>query len=107
MKQLTYINTRTALKREMTELGNWLVEANTDLEKFKDVSISVHDHDSLLVTLETYQDMLQRKMTLCNDNLRQLHSTIEHVYLMKRIGVERFVVQTQCNVIAYNRLINA
>ena len=23
--------------------------------------------------------MLQRKMTLCNDKLRQLHSTIEHV----------------------------
>ena len=79
MTQLTYRNARTALKREMTELGNRLVEANTDLEKLKDVSISVNVHGALLVTLKTHQDMLQRKMTLCNDKLRQLHSTIEHI----------------------------
>ena len=48
-----------ALEREMTELENRLVEANTDLEKFKDVSISVHDHNTLVIKLETHQDMLQ------------------------------------------------
>ena len=68
-----------SLKGEMTKLKHRLLEANTDLEKLKDVSISVHDHGALLVTLKTHQDMLKRKMTLCNDKLRQLHSTIEHV----------------------------
>ena len=46
---------------------------------FKDISITVHDHGALLITLAAHQDILQRKMTLCNDKLRQLHSTIEHV----------------------------
>ena len=63
----------------MTKLEHRLVEANTDLGKFKDVSISVYDHNALEVRLETHQGMLQRKTTLCNDKLRQLHSTFEHV----------------------------
>ena len=33
----------------------------------------------MLVTLATHHDMLQRKMTLCNDKLRKLYSSIEGV----------------------------
>ena len=79
MTQLQYRNTRTALKGEMTKLGNRLLEANTYLEKFKDVSITVHDHNALLITLATHEKMLQMKTTRCNDKLRQLHSEIEYV----------------------------
>ena len=59
MAQVKYQNTRASLKGEMTKLGKRLLEANTDLHKFKDVSISVHDHGILLETLKTHQDMSQ------------------------------------------------
>ena len=54
MMQLTYRNARTAMEREMTEHENRLGEANTDLEKLKDVSISVNVPGALLVTLKTH-----------------------------------------------------
>ena len=70
MMQLQYRNAITALKGEMIKIKNRLSEANTDLEMF---SITVHDHDALLITLVTHKDILQMKMTRCNDKLR-LHS---------------------------------
>ena len=79
MTQLLYCNTRTALKGDMTKLKKRLNEAYTNLEKLKDVRISMHEYGALVVILATYQDMLYRKMTICNDKLKQLHSTIEHL----------------------------
>ena len=49
---------RTALKAETTHLGHRLIEANTDLEKFKDASISVHNYEDLLARLATHDNML-------------------------------------------------
>ena len=48
MMHLRYKNARTALKAEMVKLGNKLTEANIDLQKFKDVSLTLHDYDTLL-----------------------------------------------------------
>ena len=53
LQQIICKNARTALKLETTQLGNRLIETNTDLEKFKDVSLAVHDYDTLLAVLAT------------------------------------------------------
>ena len=78
MMQLKYKHARASLKGKMIKLKHRLAEANTDLGKFKDIGISIHDHNALVVKLETHQDMLQRKTALCNNKLMQLHSTIEN-----------------------------
>ena len=101
MTQLKYKNTRVSLMGEMKKLKHRLMEANTDLGKFKDVGISVQDHIALVVRLKIHQNMLQRKMTLCNDKLRQLHSTIEHVaskeqnWTMEYLTMEFEQIETQ------------
>ena len=79
MAQQKYKNARGSLKGEMTKLEHRLVEADMDLRKFKEVGIILHDNNALVVRLETYQEVLQRKTTLCNDKLRQLNSTMENV----------------------------
>ena len=63
----------------MTNLEDRLSEANFELVKLKDTNVTVHDHNALLTILATHQDMLIRKITLCNDRRRQLHSTIRRV----------------------------
>ena len=79
MMQSLYENTRALLVEEMTKLEVRLKEGKSELVKFKDNNIFVYDHDKLLTLLTTHQDMLTRKITLCNDKLRQLHSTIGQV----------------------------
>ena len=79
MTQLVYCIAQTALYREMTKLETKLDEVNKDLDKFKDVGLSVHDHGSLVVIPKTHKDMLQRKMTICIVKLKQLHTDIAHV----------------------------
>ena len=76
MTQVKYRNARTALKGEMTKIENRLLEANTDLEKF---SITIYDHDALLITFATHQEILQMKTTHCNDILKELHIIMEYV----------------------------
>ena len=72
MTKLVYHIPRTALKGEMTNLETKLGEANTDLDKFKDVSISMHDHNTLLVILATQQDIIKMKILICDEKLKQL-----------------------------------
>ena len=60
----------------MTKIETRLDTANTNLDKFKDVNLSVHDHGALVAILGTHKDMLQRKMTICKDKLKQLYSDI-------------------------------
>ena len=79
MTQLQYKNARMTLRGKISRLGNRLTGAKTNLEKFKDVSILLHDYGALPVTLETHHDMLQRKVTLCNEKLNKLHSSISDV----------------------------
>ena len=86
MTQLQYGNTRALLVREMTKLENKFSQASSDLVKFKDMNITVHNHDALLMILAIHLDILTREITLCNDRLRQLHSTIGQVISEKRIG---------------------
>ena len=78
-QQTRYKNGRTALKSEMTQLGNRLIEANTDLEKFKDISLLVYDYDDLIVRLAKYDDMMHKNMALCNEKLGKLHSLLDEV----------------------------
>ena len=79
MQQIRYKNARTALKSETTWLRNRLIYANLDLEKFKDASLSVHDYDKLLARLATHDDMIQKKVALCNEKLGKLHTLLDEV----------------------------
>ena len=74
--QLQYENTRALLVGEMTKLEYRLLEASSDLGRLKDSNITLYDHNALLIVLATHQDMLTRKITLCNDRLRQLYQKI-------------------------------
>ena len=74
--QLEYRNAIMTLKGEMIKLVNRLSEANTDLEKF---SITIYDHDALLITLATHQEILQMKTTHCNDKLRHLYVKMKYI----------------------------
>ena len=43
------------------------------------MSLNVHDYDALLAKLATHNDMLQKKVALCNEKLSKLHSSLEEV----------------------------
>ena len=87
---------------ETAKHQNRLSEANTALKKFKDVSRTLLDYDALLVILATHHDMLQRKVTLCNEKLSKLHSSIEDVatkengWTMTKLAAELEKLDTLC-----------
>ena len=73
-----------------------------DLDKFKDVSLTLHDYDTLLAILATHHDMLQRKVTLCNEKISKLHSSVEDVatedkgWTMTKLAAELEQLDTLC-----------
>ena len=68
-QQIKYKNARTALRAKKTRLQNRLVDATSDLEKFKDPNLSVHDNEELLARLATDNNGLQKKVAVYNNIL--------------------------------------
>ena len=49
------------------------------MNKFKDVSLFVHDYEELLARLATHEDMIEKKVTLCNEKLGKLNTLLYEV----------------------------